>query len=105
MSRKELLLIQFDAVISVIENTRKNPIFSGYRPMIRFDNSKHGYDGQMTFHNEPIKLGTSNVNITLKMIYHRKLKAFYKPKQAFTFHEGPKKIGQGTITHVYSDLR
>jgi len=82
---------------------RKTPVFSGYRPQVKFEFAEMQTSGQQTFIDRQIVYPGDTVEAEIKIISVDYFAGQIKEKMSFEFREGSTVIGTGQIKHILND--
>jgi Elongation factor Tu C-terminal domain len=82
---------------------RKTPVFSGYRPQVKFEFAEMQTSGQQTFIDRQIVYPGDTVEAEIKIISVDYFAGQLKEKMSFEFREGSTVIGTGQIKHILND--
>ena len=77
---------------------RKKSIFSGYKPSLVFNSSKHFCSEVELLENEELKPGQSMM-VSIKLLPARTIPKTLQINDSFTLNEGNKAIGNGIILY------
>lgn len=82
------------------EGGRKTPAQSGYRPHIKFDFDEILTSGQQIYINQEIVFPGDTVSAEITILAKKHFANKLEIGMHFTFSEGPKVIGTGTILEI-----
>ncbi len=82
---------------------RKTPVFSGYRPQIKFDFSEMQTSGQQIFIEREVVYPGDMVEAEIKIISIEHFVGKLQEKMKFDFREGPRIVGTGEIKHITNE--
>lgn len=85
------------------EGGRKTPVFSGYRPQVKFDFDEMQTSGQQTFLNKDTVYPGDTVEATIRIISVEHFANTLTEGMKFEFKEGSRIIGTGIITEILND--
>jgi Elongation factor Tu C-terminal domain len=82
---------------------RQTPVFSSYRPQVKFEFAEMQTSGQQTFIDREIVYPGDTVEAEIKIISVDYFAGQLTDKMKFDFREGSKIIGTGQIKHILND--
>lgn len=82
---------------------RKTPVFSGYRPQVKFDFSEMQTSGLQTFIDRKIVYPGDTVEAEIRIISFEHFEGKLKDKMKFDFREGSRIIGTGQIKRTINE--
>ena len=86
--------------LSTEEGGRKTPVFSGYRPQVKFELMEVQTSGEQTFLNkEEVNPGDS-VIAGIRLLGIEYFNNFLEEGMLFDFREGSRIIGTGKVTNI-----
>ncbi|WP_166437109.1 EF-Tu C-terminal domain-related protein [Niastella caeni] len=85
------------------EGGRQTPVFSGYRPQVKFDFDEIQTSGQQTFLNKDTVYPGDTVEASIRIISVEHFEHTLTEGMTFEFREGSKVIGTGIIIDILND--
>jgi hypothetical protein len=79
---------------------RQTPVFSGYRPHVKFEFAEMQTSGQQTFIDRKIIYPGDTVEVEIKILSVDYFAGQLNEKMKFDFREGSRIIGTGQIKHI-----
>jgi elongation factor Tu len=90
--------------LSTAEGGRKTPVFSGYRPQLKFDFSEIQTTGIQNFINQEMVYPGETVEAEIWVLCKDIMIHTLKVGMQFEFREGARQIGVGTIKEITNKL-